>query len=429
MSEVLIRAADAGATYVATTWLDPDEVTLAYEVVAREAIDPLLVEIRSALMSPLEGETELEAATRALKAGTFTDRDRVADLGTRLGAVLLPRASTTHGHTQRSFWEELYEREPHGPVTVRITPSRTTAVVPWELLRGPDGRTLLETAAIVYEVPSVALSDRAMNPTTYVAEPFSPTAPALYTIDPNTGRSGLGPALDYRAGRPDLLTRLGIEHHSRVLSREDLSHALRAEPRPGRWLYFGHVSSRHDQPGSASLHLSDTASVVGTAEVMSEDHRPLTALDLVLGTSEHTSTPAGMRLPGEPGRQGIDLWPMPARVAFIACESGADHASTETFGLVVAALSNGAHHVTSTRWTMPTDHAFQQLGGTTSAPTSELTLAVDRAQRTTDPVAALQHWQRARHARWLTTGALENTPLLYAGVTTHHAHVHRQTRR
>ena len=100
-----------------------------------------------------------------------------------------------------------------------------------------------------------------------------------------------------------------------------LSDDLRDDP--GRLVYFGHVSSTLDEPGSASLHLSDDANEPGYTDTVNQAHRPLSALDLMLGTAFDEVGEAPESGPGHV------IWPMPPRVAIIACEGGVDYRSSE----------------------------------------------------------------------------------------------------
>lgn len=65
-----------------------------------------------------------------------------------------------------------------------------------------------------------------------------------------------------------------------------------------------------------------------------ERHRPFSALDLLRGTIECRVRDHRLPLGFEQPERGRTIWPMPARVAIIACEGGADYRATETFGLV-----------------------------------------------------------------------------------------------
>jgi hypothetical protein len=199
-----------------------------------------------------------------------------------------------------------------------------------------------------------------------------------------------------------------------------LSEALICTPR-SRLFYYGHVSAEPDEPGSASLHLSDVSDTSwGMARPLGT-HLPLSALDLLLGTTLAPEEYKG-RYPDAETDGGHDIWPMPSRVAVIACEGGADYRSRETFGLVIAMLNAGAELVTTTRWTLPTDLAFWHFHDDVARrgvhPTTELALTVDRAHTRDDPIAELLEWQRGQLNSWRDSdGAIEFSPLIWASMT------------
>jgi hypothetical protein len=190
--------------------------------------------------------------------------------------------------------------------------------------------------------------------------------------------------------------------------RDWLSEVLRAGA--SRLVYVGHVTAAAPESGRsehAELHLSCTADTLGFA-VPNRTHRPLSAKDLLLGTHTLDSAPV-------PGR---DRWPMPSRVALIACESGGDLRFTEALGLTTAALSAGAELVTATRWPLPTDHAFHTLTATTGHPLQAAICAVDAAHDSSTPVPTLLTWQRAQLSAWRDAPTAENSPLLWAAFAT-----------
>lgn len=208
----------------------------------------------------------------------------------------------------------------------------------------------------------------------------------------------------------------GVEGLDSVLdvrfSREDLADQLRAPRRPSRLLYVGHVSSAIDgdgRPESAALYLSDhhTSSpdgIIGRRRYA--PHRPFTASDIVVGTLDAGAAAGGSRarsrLSTEP-TPGHRVWPMPPRVALLACDSGSDHRFVEAFGLVVAIMLNGAEMVTAIRWARPTDHAFHDLTGvsTSVCGTADMVVAVDAdvAHDQDDPARALNRGISST-ARW-----------------------------
>lgn len=252
----------------------------------------------------------------------------------------------------------------------------------------------------------------------------------LYSIDPylpaGTGMRQILPAIGtVDAGNTALLAeriaggrRTSLSGIHQPMGRWELRENLLENP--GRWFYFGHVSATLDQPGSASVHLDDDGTEWGLATPVNNAHLPLSALDLLLGTAAPELGPSD-REPAEQNQMGHTLWPMPPRVALIACESGVDYRSSETFGLVMAILSSGAEVLTTTRWTLPSDSAFSAIAGEPIAcgPTTELALAVDDSHRADDPVAALARWQRTRLEQWRSDPGLVTSPITWASVATH----------
>ncbi|TCJ97690.1 hypothetical protein [Nocardia alba] len=427
--EVLVRAVDAGDTYLSWRWLDrPDHCE--YAVVAADTVERVLAQLSAALPALRTGETGNDGVERAL-TGAYTDRDAELKLTEALTAAVLPVA----------FAAQLSRRAARGEqVRVRLTPSARLASLPWELLIVDSVHRMLEIADIVYEPPAAVHAGRDNLPPEWSV---SAHRPALLLIDPRTPAGAeahhLGPVLD-RADHTDFTDRVDYyvtagrvpaAERARCVaarvSRRDLATALRTER--SRLFYFGHISSAVDEPGSAALHLHDTRRNWGMAEpltrpdpngnpiVASGDHRPLAAIDLLLGTLAGDA--AAHRVYGHTEPQpGARLWPMPPRVALIACEGGVDYRSAETFGLVVAMVNAGAALVTTTRWTLPTNRAFADFGpGTTAKPTTELGLRVDRAHEGPDPIAELRDWQRHRLQQWQATGDIAESPLTWASLS------------
>lgn len=405
---MLVRSVDAGPTYVSMRWLD-EAVTSEYSVVSASDLEPFLENVRAGLMAPLSSDAGGHAPLRrVLETGLFANPDRIRAVAAAVSELILPP----------SFWARLHAEQGYRQVRVRVIPSRRLAAFPWELLSSPSGNRLLELATVVYEVPATIHYRRPVSPS-----PFDPAGAPLFTIDPIVPdpfrEQHLEPTLDWRErGGPRLTRELGVSQVQMRVSRHDLSRQLRSSPRPNRWLYLGHVSNARERPDSASLHLTDDAKMSGRAELMGL-HRPFTALDMFLGpTDVGDSDDAAFAYAGRPG---TDVWPMPNRVALIACQSGSEHAASEPFGLIVSAMFAGAEYVTSTRWTMPTDFAFNVIGRSDLFPTTDLVLAVNRAHQEPDPIATLRDWQLSELQVWDTTGDIGHSPLLFTGITTHHA--------
>ncbi len=409
---VLVRAADAGATYLTWRWLDapgdPD-----YDVLTADRIAEVLGALDGALLRP---DGTGVSAHAALTTGAFADREREHALARALTDAVLPHR----------LLAQLRARSADGRIAVRITPSPRLSRVPWELLCVTACQRLIEIADVTYDPPVAVHAGRAKLP----AESWSEVAtlPVVFVVDPvvppAAGLRAVLTAQDQSVWRERLRRYTDQQRTSArdstlaVRARVDrgtFSAALRAGR--SRLLYFGHVSAAPDDPGSAALHLADTVQRWGapSSGAATGDHRPLTALDLLLGTTLADSS-QWARFGSDRAEDGPDLWPMPARVAIVACEGGADYRSMETFGLVIALLNAGAGLVTTTRWMLPTDSALRSAGAT-GQPTSGLALQVDDAHETPDPVRTLAQWQIERLQRWREHGDIGDTPLLWASLT------------
>lgn len=407
---LLIRAHDAGDTYISFRWLDEPARPTVHRVAAA-AIEANLAMLDAAL--PAGGE---HAVRRAL-CGPLTRPAGECHLSRRLSKLLLPDAVR----------ERIVARAADGHLTVRITPSRSLSRIPYELLviDAAAGTRLLEVADIVFEPPAAVHVGRSRIPVPWSAEVAA--APTVYVVDPLIpASSGLRPVLRHRAAATNsepLRARVKDTLHSpnsgvgTVIGRWELSDDLRSGA--GRLFYLGHVSSSVNQPGSAALHLSDDSEEWGLA-VPQAAHRPLSALDLLLGTRFPERGPTDSDLV-EAGRTGPELWPMPPRVALVACEGGVDFRSSETFGLLMAMFNAGAEVIATTRWTLPSDYSFATFADTPAVPgpTTALALAVDTAHGQTDPAAALSAWQRNRLAAWRADPTAATSPLTWAAVGTY----------
>ena len=430
-SELLIRAVDADSTYVSFRWLDNPDHPIVHAIPA-STMRRLLARLDSALITT-DADTEIDHPTgdaegdavRKALSGQFTRYWSEYTLSEAFARAIVPAQIMT----------EIGDRARHGRISIRVTPSRSLARVPLELLVIDDDQRLIELADVVYEPPAALHRGRARTP-----EPWTgavPQRPVLYLVDPRLpAGSGLRQVLATSSSRGlattggstnEGLFRDRIVRHpttdlsgiGRAVSRWDLSEELN-ESRPSRLFYFGHVSSTVDQPGSAAIHMYDDEQVWGLAASVNRAHRPLTALDLLLGTANPEVGPEDAD-PVRDRRSGHQWWPMPPRVAVIACEGGVDYRSSETFGLLVAMFGGGAQIVTTTRWTLPSDAAFDRFAGVTAVPgpTTELALAVDDTHTTSDPSAALAEWQRTKLQQWRDTPGPATSPLTWAAVGTH----------
>ncbi|MBI8988614.1 CHAT domain-containing protein [Corynebacterium meridianum] len=436
---VLVRMADAGDTYLSWIVMEPPYTQHA-QIIDSDSISSTVNELDNWLTAIQHAD----AYNDWLDNGLFTSLERESRFSEKLGEALLPE----------ELWLKLLEwYHQKRKVQLRITPSPRLARVPWELLwrrnhNGSAERRLIELATIINDPPSVVHVDRPCRPKTWTE---IRDCPALHIIDPRLpNTSGLDQALGTQTiyqrafnnflSSDDLATLKKRIPKTPVLSsrftRRDLSQILCDSDHPiSRLFYFGHVSSSLNEPGSASLHLSDEEWNDDNNPTMSQTwgytspighringnrHLPFSAMDLLSGTLDCQDEKARV-LYGVGQAAGHELWPMPPRVALIACEGGIDFRSTETFGLVIVMLRNGADTVTTTRWPLPTDYLLHTLDATLpkdTLPTSALAFAVDKAHRSDDPIRTLRGWQLEELARWRETSALENSPVLWASLST-----------
>lgn len=408
---LIVRFADAGELYVSWRWRHLDGPG-GVAVVPEAAADDALRRLHAALPDP----TGPDGLRPALTTGAFTSPHAESALAQHLRQSLLP------GALLRPLLDHLPTR-PH----VRIQPSPRTARVPWELLPVDDTRRLVECAEVSVLPPAGIVgapgrnarrwSDTAALPVVAILDPRVPGFRADSALGSVLGRADADSPLTQRiaayaaAGRLRPAATSPTDAFRRVdTDREWLGKALRDNA--SRLLYVGHVTAAAPESGEsehAALHLSCTADTIGFA-APTRAHRPLSAKDLLLGT--HTLAP-------DP-RDGARLWPMPSRVALIACESGGDLRFTEALGLVSAMLHNGAELVTACRWPLPTDAAFHRLAGAPAdtRPLLDAICAVDAAHELADPVAALNAWQRGRLAAWRADPVIANSPVLWAAFAT-----------
>lgn len=383
MVTVQLKLVDAGDLYLSWRW-EHEPADPRVQIIPRELVQDVLDEWAAAVPSPLPGEPAGQALRRALTGGPLVDPERERDLATRLARALVPQKLAV----ELNSWLAQGIR-PH----LRVQPSPSTALVPWEALRVDDGvRTVHELDISVLPPATVA------NAQARRVSRFDPQGTVVGVLDPRVpgfpDDSALGPVLG--DAPPELVEAYGVR---RVIDRDHLEPALATA---ARFLYVGHVTTG-DHGLDARMHLSCTADTTGRAAPLGA-HRPLTAADILLGHRPDEVRP----------------WRVSARVALVACESGGDVRFAEPTGLVTAMVHGGAEHVTATRWTLPTDAGLYQLVPDFPAipvlgPT---VLAIDAAHRTPNPVTALNEWQRAAASRWEKTGDLTSSPLVWAAFTT-----------
>ncbi|MEU5692855.1 CHAT domain-containing protein [Actinosynnema sp. NPDC020468] len=382
MVTVQLKLVDAGDLYLSWRW-EHDPTRPRALVLPRELVADAVARWAAAVPSPLPGENADAALQRALTGGPLLDREREIALAGALSRALLPAQLAV----ELQGWLDQGVRP-----RLRVQPSPSTALVPWEALRVDEAERLVH----LVEVCALAPATVANGPGRRVS-PFRPQGTVVAVLDPPVpgfaDHSALGSVLP--APVPALAS-LGVR---RPVDRDELEAALAGA---ARLLYVGHVTTG-GHALDARLHLSCGLATTGRAAPLGA-HRPLTAADLALG---HRPGPARP-------------WRIPNRVALVACESGGDVRFAEPSGLVTTLVHGGAEFVAATRWTLPTDAGLTALApGFPAEPVLGPTvLAVDAAQAADDPVRALNDWQRERATRWESTGDPAATPLVWAAFTT-----------
>lgn len=405
----LIRMADAGDVYVSWRWVD-DAAARGVATLPRDEVREALRKLTEAVPDPAHpGDLH-----RIMTRGALVDPAAEHALAQDLSRTLLP-----YGLAVQLY--EMWQRgiRPH----LRIQPSPRLAQVPWEII-APDPKVrLLDIAdvSLLAPVSVVRAQGRIVHrwnktrdlPVVAVLDPRVPGFRADSELGSVLGRPNADTAVtQHFASYGDRLVPV-VRDPVDLFRRADtdrawLSTALRAGA--SRLVYVGHVTAPAPETGEsehAQLHLSCTAETMGFAAAQ-RTHRPLSAKDLLLGTHTIDAAPVA----------GRELWPMPSRVALIACESGGDLRFTEALGLTTAALAAGAELVTATRWPLPTDHAFHTLTATTTHPLQAAVCAVDAAHETATPIPTLLAWQRGRLADWQSDPTPANSPLLWAAFAT-----------
>ncbi|SNY87493.1 CHAT domain-containing protein [Nocardia amikacinitolerans] len=411
---VVVRMADAGDLYISWRWDDD----LAPRGAAMLPGDPIEAAVR-ALADALPNPNVPGGLERALTTGAFASPDAEYALAQSLSRALLPHGLAVQLH-------DLYTRgiRPH----IRLQPSPRVAQVPWEIIAPDPDLRLVDFADVSLLAPAGVVQAPDRRARSWAADR---ELPVVAVLDPRVpgfrADSALGSVLGRMDGTGPLAERVAeliagqrlrpavadpVEVFRRTdLDRTWLSETLRAGA--SRLIYVGHVTAAAPESGqseNAELHLTCTADTTGFAEPL-RAHRPLSAKDLLLGT--HTLAPEPIA--------GPDLWPIPSRVALIACESGGDLRFTEALGLIAAMINGGAELVTATRWPLPTDLAFQRLASaTTATPLQDLIHSIDTAHDHPTPLLPLTAWHRTRLTTWRETGAIEHSPLLWSAIATFH---------
>lgn len=410
---VLVRMADAGDLYMSWRWSADAHSPGAWALPEPE-ITSALQQLTAALPNPAEpGGLE-----RAMTTGAFTSYDTEYPVAQALSRALLPYGLAAQLH-------ELFTQgiRPH----IRLQPSPRVAQVPWEIIAPSPELRLVDIADVSLLAPASIVHAPGRTARTWTETRHQPVVAVLDPRVPGfRADSMLGSVLGRIEAHTPLARRVaeyGAQERFRpavadpveAFRRTDVDRAwLGKTLRDGasRLVYVGHVTAAAPESGqseAAEMHLSCTADTLGFA-TPTRAHRPLSAKDLLLGT--HTLAP-------EP-EHGPQLWPMPSRVALIACESGGDMRFSEALGLVAAMINGGAELVTASRWALPTDLAFQRLAGASpeARPLQDAICSIDTAHEQPDPVATLAEWQRKRLAAWRTERTIEHSPILWASFAT-----------
>jgi hypothetical protein len=392
-TRLLLRFADLGvASYAAVRRIGRAQPLATWALDGAEVAE-LAALVAGALPVPGPDESPAEAAERAVTVGPLAEPDAEARLAAAIGRLI-----------PEPVWRLLVDtvNRPDARAALHISPSPMVARVPFALAAAPDGARLIELVDVATVAPTHAVQ-RAPRPNNPAADG------AVLILDPRvpgaTADSPLGSVL----GRPDphgrLTRHFGDLPHRRPdgaplalfrrtdLTRDWLAAALRTAP--ARLLFVGHVTAADGAIGRAdraALHLCCRADTVGRAEPIGP-HRPLAAMDLLTDP---------------------DRWPMPPRVAIIACEAAGDYGFAEATGLIAALVSAGARLVTGTLWPLPTGRGLPEP---VRGAMTEMVIAVDTAHRAADALGGLGGWQREMLARWRSGDPAAN-PVWWAALTT-----------
>ncbi|CPR10976.1 CHAT domain protein [Mycobacterium bohemicum DSM 44277] len=433
---LVLRYADVGiATYASLRVVGQPSRTVTW-VVEEPILLAALQELAGALPEPLDSENRRDAIERALTRGPFARPDTELTVAYILGVLLIGTAG----------WQLLTECVASPRAVLFVAPTARLARVPWGLLAlptsGPSKEELVRArqeamtpggrvaAQIPWQITDIAdhtdghrlveLVDVLMAaPQNIVHAPRPSTGwdsrrehPPALVLDPRVPGQLPDSALGSVLGRPSAHSPLA-RHYAELMRahpvlpetddavelfrRRDADRGWLADlldRAPSRLMYVGHASSAEGRADRAALHLACTAGLPGDARPIG-DHRPLTASDLM-----------------------ASQWPMPPRVALLACGSGGDYQFDEAAGLVAAMILGGAQLVTATLWSLPTTAAYRQFAGHEGAdPMADLVIAVDRAHDEAEAGCAVNRWQREQMRRW-RDGDPAASPLYWAALVT-----------
>lgn len=408
-----IRMADAGELYVSWRWVN-DDAPAGVGAILEEQVEAAVQRFAAALPTP-GAPGGLETALSTGELASYDAEDKLAQF---LSATFLPHQLAVR----------LYELYVQGiRPRLRIQPSPRVAQIPWELIAPDAGLRLVEIADVSLLAPPGIVQAPARMGRAWAQ---TRELPVVAVLDPRVPGFRADSVLGSVLGRMDSsapVTALVANHAANArlvpqiadpldafrrtdVDRNWLGEVLRAGA--SRLLYVGHVTAPAPSSGqseSATMHLACTADTLGFAPA-ERDHRPLSARDLLLGTHTLSENPLS----------GPQIWPIPSRVALIACESGGDLRFGEALGLIAAMLTGGAELVTAGRWPLPTDLAFHRLGGAPpeAHPLQQAICAIDAAHEQGDPVTALNDWQRTELAAWRESSQIEHSPLIWSAFAT-----------
>ncbi|MBO0680656.1 CHAT domain-containing protein [Mycolicibacterium sp. S2-37] len=420
---LVLRFADVGIATYASLRVVGDPARTVTWVVEVPLVLAALEELTDALPEPHGDEDQHAALERALTRSAFTSPEAESRLAYILGVLLISAPA----------WQLLLDCVSFPRAALFVSPSARLAAVPWALLALPTSRPDLEelvrarseamtrtgpeAARISWQIDDISavtdghrlmeLADVMMAvPPNITHSPRQTTrwgdrqaAPPLLVLDPRVPGQRPDSPLGSVLGRPSEQTVLSVHFGDAmragsvlpdVGSPVELFRRTDADRTwlgrllargPSRLLFAGHASFDADgRADGAGLHLAESA--------------PFTAADLMA---------AG--------------YPIPPRVALIACASGGDYRFDEATGLVAALVLGGAQTVTATLWSLPTTAGYRRFTESGADPMAELVCAVDEAHSDPEAGRAVNRWQRAQMRRW-RGGDIAANPLYWAALIT-----------
>ncbi|WP_207840280.1 CHAT domain-containing protein [Williamsia soli] len=416
---LVLRFADVGVATYGSLRVVGDPARTVTWVVADSHLNAATALLDAALPVPYGEESAGDAIDRALTAGPLASPDSELRWSYQLGSLLLSVQA----------WTLLSECVADPRPMLFVTPTARLAQTPFAMLAVPtalslanglvdttpaefsggqelpdlpeltDGYRLMEIADVVMAPPAnivraprrvVSWEDRRHNPPVLLLDPRVPGQRPDSPLGSVLGRPSptsvvaqhFAEILAAETVIPDVGTAVELFRRSDI-DRIWMSRTLQDEP--SRLLFVGHASAAPGDAGyaeRAAIHLACKESIPGYADVVGT-HRPFTAADLLVDTSR---------------------WPMPPRVALVACASGSDYRFDEATGMVAALILAGAEVVTATLWSLPTTAGYLRFQGEAAAggrdPMAELIVAVDSAHRADDAARSVGRWQRAQMRRW-----------------------------